>query len=89
MYARGTLVHLRRRKGNDRPPRTSAQRQGSRTTSGRRDSPPHDVSDMTAQLGCRAIMDVLGTLVEEGHLGRRPRREERPEEQPEAQETGD
>ncbi len=50
-------------------------------------SPPYDVSDMTAQLGCRAIMDVLGTLVEEGHLGRRPRREKRREEQPEAQET--
>jgi hypothetical protein len=35
-------------------------------------APPYDVSDMTAQLGCRAIMDVLGTLVEEGHLGTRP-----------------
>jgi agmatinase len=34
-------------------------------------APPYDVSDMTAQLGCRAIMDVLGTLVEEGHLGAR------------------
>jgi agmatinase len=34
-------------------------------------APPYDVSDMTAQLGCRAIMDVLGTLVEEGHLGHR------------------
>ncbi len=32
-------------------------------------APPYDVSDMTAQLGARAIMDVLGTLVEEGHLG--------------------
>ena len=32
-------------------------------------APPYDVSDMTAQLGCRAIMDVLGTMVEEGHLG--------------------
>jgi hypothetical protein len=30
-----------------------------------------DVSDMTAQLGCRAIMDVLGTLVSEGKLGHR------------------
>jgi hypothetical protein len=29
------------------------------------------VSDMTAQLGCRAIMDVLGTLVTEGKLGHR------------------
>src|SRR5947209_20108077 len=36
-------------------------------------APPYDVSDMTAQLGCRAIMDVLGTLVEEGHLGARPK----------------
>ncbi len=34
-------------------------------------SPPYDVSDMTAQLGCRAIMDVLGTLVTEGRLGHR------------------
>jgi agmatinase len=33
-------------------------------------APPYDVSDMTAQLGCRAIMDVLGTLVDEGKLGR-------------------
>ena len=38
-------------------------------------APPYDVSDMTAQLGCRAIMDVLGTMVEEGHLGRRPKAE--------------
>ena len=36
-------------------------------------APPYDVSDSTAQLGCRAIMDVLGTLVAEGKLGaRRP-----------------
>jgi agmatinase len=34
-------------------------------------APPYDVSDMTAQLGCRAIMDVLGTLVSEGKLGHR------------------
>jgi arginase family enzyme len=40
-------------------------------------APPYDVSDMTAQLGARAIMDVLGTLVEEGHLGNRISREER------------
>jgi agmatinase len=39
-------------------------------------APPYDVSDMTAQLGARAIMDVLGTLVEEGHLGSRPGRTE-------------
>jgi agmatinase len=36
-------------------------------------APPYDVSDMTAQLACRAVMDVLGTLVAEGKLGsRRP-----------------
>ena len=34
-------------------------------------SPPYDVSDMTAQLGCRVIMDVLGTMVAEGHIGKR------------------
>ncbi|MHC1560746.1 agmatinase family protein [Actinomycetospora sp. C-140] len=34
-------------------------------------APPYDVSDSTAQLGCRAIMDVLGTLVAEGELGTR------------------
>ena len=34
-------------------------------------APPYDVSDMTAQLACRAIMDVLGTLVGEGRLGAR------------------
>ncbi len=52
-------------------------------------APPYDVSDMTAQLGCRAIMDVLGTLVEAGHLGSRSRSDERREEQSQAQETGD
>jgi agmatinase len=36
-------------------------------------APPYDVSDMTAQLACRAVMDVLGTLVGEGKLGRRKR----------------
>jgi agmatinase len=42
-------------------------------------APPYDVSDMTAQLGCRAIMDVLGTLVTEGKLGHRaPERDEGP-----------
>jgi arginase family enzyme len=36
-------------------------------------APRHDVSDITAQLGCRAIMDVLGSLVDAGKLGtRRP-----------------
>jgi agmatinase len=34
-------------------------------------SPPYDVSDMTALLACRAVMDVLGTLVAEGKLGQR------------------
>jgi agmatinase len=34
-------------------------------------APPYDVSDVTALLGCRAIMDVLGTLVEAGKLGTR------------------
>ena len=33
--------------------------------------PPYDVSDMTAQLGCRAIMDVLGAMVDAGKIGRR------------------
>jgi arginase family enzyme len=43
-------------------------------------SPPYDVSDVTAQLGCRAIMDVLGTLIEAGKLGRRsiPARDDKP-----------
>ena len=31
--------------------------------------PPYDVSDITALLGGRIIMDVLATLVEEGKLG--------------------
>jgi agmatinase len=43
-------------------------------------APPYDVSDMTAQLACRAVMDVLGTLVAEGKLGRRAAKEEQPEE---------
>ncbi len=34
-------------------------------------APPYDVSDMTALLACRAVMDVLGTLVSEGKLGAR------------------
>lgn len=34
-------------------------------------APPYDVSDMTAQLACRAVMDVLGTLVAEGKIGSR------------------
>jgi agmatinase len=38
-------------------------------------APPYDVSDMTAQLACRAVMDVLGTLVGDGRLGSRARTE--------------
>jgi agmatinase len=34
-------------------------------------APPYDHSDITALLGARVIMDVLGTLVEHGHLGTR------------------
>lgn len=46
-------------------------------------APPYDVSDMTAQLGCRAVMDVLGTLVAGGRLGRRARDGKRDSEGPE------
>ena len=35
-------------------------------------APQYDVGDITGLLGCRAIMDVLGTLVNEGKLGRKP-----------------
>lgn len=35
-------------------------------------SPPYDVSEITALLGVRAALDVLGTLVSEGKLGRKP-----------------
>lgn len=41
-------------------------------------APPYDVSDMTAQLACRAVMDVLGTLVAEGKLGSRAAKTEEP-----------
>jgi len=50
-------------------------------------APPYDVSDMTAQLACRAVMDVLGTLVAEGKLGARrdqDRAEEQAQEPPES-----
>ena len=50
-------------------------------------APPYDVSDMTAQLACRAVMDVLGTLVAEGKLGARhgqERTEEPAQEPPES-----
>ena len=36
-------------------------------------SPPYDVNDNTAQLACRVILDVLGTMVVEGKLGHRSR----------------
>jgi|GEM_PF-3095804 len=32
-------------------------------------SPPYDKSDQTARLACRAVLDVLATLVDAGHLG--------------------
>lgn len=35
-------------------------------------SPPYDISDTTALLAVRAVADVLGTLVAEGDLGKRP-----------------
>ena len=50
-------------------------------------APPYDVSDMTAQLACRAVMDVLGTLVAEGKLGARrdqDRAEKQAQEPPES-----
>lgn len=37
-------------------------------------SPPYDVNDNTSQLACRVILDTLGTLVGEGHLGARTRK---------------
>ena len=45
-------------------------------------SPPYDVSDMTAQLACRAVMDVLGTLVDAEKLGRRTTRRRDTPDQP-------
>ena len=35
-------------------------------------APPYDVGDITSVLGVRVINDVLGTLVAEGKLGKRP-----------------
>lgn len=40
-------------------------------------SPPYDVGDVTSLLGVRVILDVLGNLVNEGKLGRRPTTAER------------
>jgi agmatinase len=34
-------------------------------------SPPYDVNDNTAQLACRVILDVLGTLIANKHIGHR------------------
>lgn len=45
-------------------------------------SPPYDVSDITALLGCRAIMDVLGTLVLAGKIGHIPEKEPDEDTQP-------
>jgi agmatinase len=42
-------------------------------------SPPYDVSDITALLGGRVIMDVLASLVESGKLGR-PQNQQEPSE---------
>ncbi len=42
-------------------------------------SPPYDVSDITALLGGRVIMDALASLVEAGKLGRLPEQQEPPE----------
>jgi agmatinase len=50
-------------------------------------APPYDVSDMTAQLACRAVMDVLGTLVAEGKLGARRKKEGSEEQAAEPPET--
>jgi agmatinase len=47
-------------------------------------APPYDVSDMTAQLACRAVMDVLGTLVAEGKLGARRGKERTEAQEPPA-----
>jgi agmatinase len=41
-------------------------------------SPPYDVSDITALLGARAVMEVLGTLVVSGKLGKMPEKKETP-----------
>ncbi|HEY8292974.1 MAG TPA: arginase family protein, partial [Thermomicrobiales bacterium] len=45
-------------------------------------SPPYDVSDITALLGGRVVMEVLATLVTEGKLGK-PHEAETPQAAPE------
>ena len=34
-------------------------------------SPPYDVNDNTAQLACRVVLDAVGTLIANGHVGHR------------------
>ena len=46
-------------------------------------APQYDVGDITSVLGVRIIMDVLGTLVNEGKLGRKP--DATPKSDPEAE----
>ncbi|GAA4024591.1 agmatinase family protein [Arthrobacter methylotrophus] len=41
-------------------------------------SPPYDTSESTAQLGCRAILDVLGTMVKTEQIGSRSAKGKRP-----------
>jgi agmatinase len=41
-------------------------------------SPPYDTSESTAQLGCRAILDVLGTMVATNQIGSRSPKGKRP-----------
>lgn len=41
-------------------------------------SPPYDTSEATAQLGCRAILDVLGTMVKTNQIGSRSAKGKRP-----------
>jgi agmatinase len=41
-------------------------------------SPPYDSADITALLGAHSIMEVLGSLVVNGKLGRRPATPEKP-----------
>ena len=36
-------------------------------------SPPYDVNDNTAQLACRVILDTIGTLIANKHIGHRDR----------------
>jgi agmatinase len=40
-------------------------------------SPPYDVGDITSLLGARVVLDVLGTLVSAGKLGKQETTEER------------